>query len=54
MRGTIIKRGDSYRIKVSLGKNNKTGKYESHFEMFFASRNSPLLQNIFPSAGGEN
>ena len=23
-------------------------------EVFFASRNSPLLQNIFPSTGGEN
>jgi hypothetical protein len=23
-------------------------------KMFFASRNSPLLQNIFPSAVGEN
>jgi hypothetical protein len=22
--------------------------------VFFASRNSPLLQNIFPGAGGEN
>ena len=22
--------------------------------VFFASRNSPLLQNIFPSTGGEN
>jgi len=32
MRGTIIKRGDSYRIKVSLGKDPATGKYLSHFE----------------------
>jgi hypothetical protein len=23
-------------------------------QLFFASRNSPLLQNIFPGAGGEN
>jgi hypothetical protein len=23
-------------------------------KLFFASRNSPLLQNIFPSTGGEN
>jgi hypothetical protein len=23
-------------------------------QLFFASRNSPLLQNIFPSTGGEN
>jgi len=32
MRGTIIKRGDSYRIKVSLGKDAITGKYLSHYE----------------------
>jgi len=32
MRGTIIKRGDSYRIKVSLGKDSVTGKYLSHYE----------------------
>ena len=32
MRGSIIKRGDSYRIKVSLGKDPATGKYLSHFE----------------------
>jgi len=33
MRGTIIKRSnDSYRIKVSLGKDSETGKYISHYE----------------------
>ncbi|MFC1952870.1 tyrosine-type recombinase/integrase [Chloroflexota bacterium] len=32
MRGTIIKRGDSYRIKISLGKDSITGKYVSHYE----------------------
>ena len=32
MRGCIIKRGDSYRIKISLGKDPKTGKYLSHYE----------------------
>ena len=34
MRGTIIKRGDSYRIRVSLGKDPDTGKYTSYFETF--------------------
>ena len=33
MRGSIIKRSEnSYRIKVSLGKDSTTGKYLSHFE----------------------
>ncbi len=32
MRGTIIKRGNAYRIKVSLGKDPTTGKYISHYE----------------------
>jgi integrase len=32
MRGAIIKRGESYRIKVSLGKDSETGKYISHYE----------------------
>ncbi len=32
MRGSIIKRGDSYRIKISLGKDLTTGKYLSHYE----------------------
>jgi len=32
MRGSIVKRGDSYRIKISLGKDPATGKYLSHYE----------------------
>ena len=32
MRGSIINRGNSYRIKVSLGKDPTTGKYMSHYE----------------------
>lgn len=32
MRGSIIKRGNSYRIKLSLGKDPVTGKYVSHYE----------------------
>jgi integrase len=32
MRGSIIKRGNSYRIKVSLGKDSISGKYLSHYE----------------------
>ncbi|MCL2475281.1 MAG: site-specific integrase [Chloroflexi bacterium] len=38
MRGCIIKRGDSYRIKVSLGKDPKTGKYISHYETVGSSK----------------
>ena len=34
MRGSIIKRGDSYRIRISLGKDVTTGKYTSYFETF--------------------
>ena len=34
MRGTIIKRGDSYRIRVSIGKDATTGRYTSYFETF--------------------
>jgi len=34
MRGSIIKRGDSYRIRVSLGKDTTTGKYTSYYETF--------------------
>jgi hypothetical protein len=35
--------------------NNLThDKLTQVINLFFASRNSPLLQNIFPSAGGEN
>ena len=29
MRGSIIERNGSLRLKVSLGKNPQTGKYES-------------------------
>lgn len=32
MRGTIIARGNSYRIKVPLGKDPATGKYTAYFE----------------------
>jgi len=32
MRGSIIKRGDSYRIRVPLGKDTTTGKYTSYYE----------------------
>jgi len=32
MRGSIIKRGDSYRIRISLGKDTTTGKYTSYYE----------------------
>ncbi|MFC2042406.1 tyrosine-type recombinase/integrase [Chloroflexota bacterium] len=32
MRGSIITRGNSYRIAVSLGKESKTGKYKQYFE----------------------
>lgn len=31
-KGTIIERNGSYRIRISLGKNEKTGKYENYFE----------------------
>jgi integrase len=34
MRGSIIKRGDSYRIRVSMGKDAATGRYTSYFETF--------------------
>ena len=34
MRGSIITRGDSYRIKVSLGKDTVTGKYTAYYETF--------------------
>ena len=34
MRGSIIKRGDSYRIRVPLGKDATTGKYTSYYETF--------------------
>jgi Site-specific recombinase XerD len=32
MRGAIIKRGNSYRVKISLGKDSVSGKYLSHYE----------------------
>jgi integrase len=38
MRGTIIKRGNSYRIKISLGKDPNTSKYLSHFETVNGSK----------------
>ena len=43
MRGTIIKRGDSFRIRVSLGKDPDTGKYTSYYETF---RGKELPENI--------
>ena len=38
MRGTIIERGNSLRLKVSLGKSPVSGKYESYFETFKGTR----------------
>ena len=32
MKGSIIERGDSYRLKVFLGKNQITGRYYSYYE----------------------
>ena len=37
MKGSIIERGDALRLKVSLGKNSITGKYESYYETFHGS-----------------
>jgi integrase len=34
MKGCIIERNGSLRLKVSLGKNAQTGKYESYYETF--------------------
>lgn len=34
MKGCIIERNGSLRLKVSLGKNPQTGKYESYYETF--------------------
>ena len=34
MKGCIIERNGSFRLKVSLGKNRQTGKYESYYETF--------------------
>ncbi len=38
MRGCIIERNGSLRLKVSLGKNPQTGKYESYYETFHGNR----------------
>ncbi len=38
MKGSIIERNGSYRIKVSLGKNASTGKYESYYETFHGNK----------------
>jgi len=38
MRGSISKRGDSYRIKVSLGKDAVSGKYQAHYETLRGSK----------------
>jgi hypothetical protein len=32
MKGSMKLRGNSYQIRVSLGKDSATGKYTSHFE----------------------
>jgi integrase len=38
MKGSIIERNGSFRIKVPLGKNAKTGKYESYYETFHGNK----------------
>ena len=38
MKGCIIQRNGSLRLKVSLGKNQLTGKYESYYETFHGNR----------------
>lgn len=38
MKGCIIERNGNLRLKVSLGKNQQTGKYESYFETFHGNR----------------
>lgn len=38
MRGCIIERNGSLRLKVSLGKNHQTGKYQSYCETFHGNR----------------
>lgn len=38
MKGSIIPRNGSYRIKVPLGKNTRTGKYESYYETFHGNK----------------
>lgn len=38
MKGCIIERNGSLRLKVSLGKDPQTGKYESYYETFHGNR----------------
>jgi integrase len=38
MKGSIIERNGSYRIKVPLGKNPVTGKYDSYYETFHGTK----------------
>lgn len=38
MKGSIIERGNSFRLKIPLGKNQLTGKYDSHYETFRGSK----------------
>jgi len=38
MRGSIIERGSALRLKISLGKNEETGKYDSYYETFHGSK----------------
>ncbi len=38
MKGCIIERNSNLRLKVSLGKNPQTGKYESYYETFHGNR----------------
>ncbi len=38
MKGCIIERNGSLRLKISLGKNPQTGKYESYYETFHGNR----------------
>ena len=38
MRGSIIERGGALRLKISLGKNEETGKYDSFYETFHGSK----------------
>jgi integrase len=37
MKGCIIERNGNLRLKVSLGKNSQTGKYESYYETFYGN-----------------
>jgi len=38
MRSSIIERGGALRLKISLGKNEETGKYDSYYETFHGSK----------------